>query len=120
AASTYKGIAEAGGWPALPDGTVLKLGDKGPLVVLLRQRLAAEGDLPSDMTGDPAFDAGLAAAVKRFQVRHGLPESGAMRARTLAALNVPAATRHRQLAASAQRLMLAGSKLPFGERHVIV
>ncbi|WP_046861855.1 L,D-transpeptidase family protein [Microvirga massiliensis] len=120
AASIYKGIAEAGGWPTLPDGTVLKLGDKGPLVILLRQRLAAEGDLPSDMTGDPVFDAGLAAAVKRFQARHGLPESGAMRSRTLAALNVPAATRHRQISASAQRLMLAGSKLPFGERHVIV
>jgi murein L,D-transpeptidase YcbB/YkuD len=120
AASTYKGIAEAGGWPTLPDGTVLRLGDKGPLVVLLRQRLAAEGDLPSGMTSDPVFDADLAAAVKRFQARHGLPESGAMRARTLAALNVPAGTRQRQLAASAQRLMLAGSKLPFGERHAIV
>src|SRR3712207_2489910 len=44
AAWTYKRIAESGGWPSLPEGTVLKAGDKGPLVVTLRQRLAVEGD----------------------------------------------------------------------------
>src|SRR3954464_2125266 len=30
AAWTYKRIAETGGWPSLPAGTVLKTGDKGP------------------------------------------------------------------------------------------
>jgi murein L,D-transpeptidase YcbB/YkuD len=120
AASRYKDIAEAGGWPMLPDATILKIGDKGPAVALLRLRLAAEGDLAAEQTSGLAFDAELSAAVKRFQARHGLPESGAVRARTLAALNVPAATRHRQLAASAQRLMLAGAKIPVGERYVVV
>jgi murein L,D-transpeptidase YcbB/YkuD len=104
----------------LPDSTVLKLRDSGPAVALLRLRLAAEGDLPPEKSEGPTFDPDLAAAVKRFQARHGLPESGAVRARTLAALNVPAATRHRQLAASAQRLMLAGAKIPAGERYVVV
>ncbi len=120
AASRYKDIAEAGGWPMLPDGTILKVGDKGPAVALLRLRLAAEGELPSEKTDGLAFDAELMAAVKRFQARHGLPESGAVRSRTLAALNVPAAARHRQLAASAQRLMLAGAKIPAGERYLVV
>ena len=120
AASRYKDIAEAGGWPTLPEGTVLKRGDKGPAVALLRQRLAVEGDLPPEPTDSLVYDAALAAAVKRFQARHGLPESGAVRARTVAALNVPAALRHRQLAASAQRLMLAGAKIPAGERYVVV
>ena len=64
------------------------------------------------------FDAELTGAVKRFQARHGLPESGAVRARTLEALNVPALTRHRQLTASAQRL--AGSTFAFGDRYVVV
>jgi murein L,D-transpeptidase YcbB/YkuD len=119
AASRYKAIAEAGDWPMLPDGTVLKLGDKGPAVALLRLRLAAEADLPEE-GGSAVYDEGLASAVKRFQTRHGLPESGAVRTRTLAALNVSAAARHRQLAASAQRLMLAGAKVAAEERYVVV
>src|SRR4051794_34715281 len=118
AASAYLRIVQEGGWPSLPDGTVLKAGDKGPLVATLRQRLAIEGDLAKEDGSSQTFDSDLAAAVKRFQARHGLPETGAVRARTLEALNVPAATRHRQLAASAQRLM--ASSFPFGERHVIV
>jgi murein L,D-transpeptidase YcbB/YkuD len=118
AAWTYKRLAEAGGWPSLPAGTILKAGDKGPLVALLRQRLALEGDLPADAAASTLFDAELASAVKRFQARHGLPESGAVRARTLEAINVPALTRHRQLTASAQRL--AGSTFAFGERYVVV
>ena len=117
AAWQYKRLAEAGGWPLLPEGTILKAGDQGPPVSALRQRLAIEGDLSANLAGGAAFDAELTAAVKRFQARHGLSESGAVRAKTLEALNVPAATRHRQLTASAQRL--AGSAFPFGERYVV-
>jgi len=118
AAWTYKRIAEAGGWPTLPPGTVLKAGDKNPLVAVLRQRLAIEGDLPAGSTANTVFDGELSEAVKRFQARHGLPETGAVRARTLQAINVPALTRHRQLTASAQRL--AGSTFAFGDRYVVV
>jgi murein L,D-transpeptidase YcbB/YkuD len=118
AAWTYKQIAEAGGWPALPAGTVLQAGDAGPLVAALRQRLAIEGDLAVEHGQGERFDATLTAAVRRFQNRHGLPESGALRARTLEALNVPAAQRHRQLTRSAQRLV--GSAFPFGDRYVVV
>jgi murein L,D-transpeptidase YcbB/YkuD len=118
AAWIYKRIAEAGGWPSLPAGTVLKAGDKSPLVPILRQRLILEGDLSSEPSAGTNFDAALTSAVKRFQARHGLPESGAVRAKTLEALNVSAATRHRQLTASAQRL--ASSTFPFGDRYVVV
>ncbi|WP_343234598.1 L,D-transpeptidase family protein [Microvirga splendida] len=118
AAWTYKRISEAGGWPSLPDGTTLKAGDKGPLVPVLRQRLIAEGDLARELASGTTFDAALTTAVKQFQARHGLPESGAVRARTLEALNVSAATRHRQLTASAQRL--ASSTFSFGDRYVVV
>jgi len=118
AAWTYKRIAEAGGWPTLPPGTVLKAGDKNPLVAVLRQRLAIESDLPAGSTANTVFDGELSEAVKRFQARHGLPETGAVRARTLQAINVPALTRHRQLTASAQRL--AGSTFAFGDRYVVV
>lgn len=118
AAWTYMRIAQSGGWPTLPPETVLKAGDRGPLVAILRKRLAVEGDLPSDKASGETFDGDVVTAIKRFQARHGLPESGAVRSRTLEALNVPALARHRQLAASAQRLM--DSSFPFGERYVIV
>ncbi|MBF9194709.1 L,D-transpeptidase family protein [Microvirga sp. BT290] len=118
AAWTYKRIAEAGGWPSLPDGTIMKVGDKGPLVPVLRQRLIAEGDLSPEFASGTTFDTALLSAVKRFQARHGLSESGAVRARTLEALNVSAVTRHRQLTASAQRL--AGSTFSFGDRYAVV
>jgi murein L,D-transpeptidase YcbB/YkuD len=118
AAGIYKQIAESGGWPTLPAGTTVKMGDRGPAVTTLRQRLAAEGDLPSERISSPVFDSELMAAVKRFQARHGLPETGVVRSQTLEALNVPAATRHRQLAQSAQRLIV--STFAFGERYVVV
>ncbi|RDI60806.1 putative peptidoglycan binding protein [Microvirga subterranea] len=118
AAWTYKQIAEAGAWPTLPAETLLKSGDRGPVVAALRRRLAMEGDLPADKKSGDLFDPDVVVAVKRFQARHGLPESGAVRAKTVEALNVPALTRHRQLAASAQRLM--GSNFPFGQRYVVV
>jgi peptidoglycan hydrolase-like protein with peptidoglycan-binding domain len=118
AAERHLAVAEAGGWPVLPAGTPLKLGDRGSVVSLLRRRLAASEDLRPDSAPGDVFDAPLLAAVKRFQFRHGLPETGTVAERTLQALNVPAETRARQLAASAQRL--AGSAFPFGERYVVV
>jgi len=118
AAGTYKRLAEEGGWPTLPVGTILKVGDKGPLVATLRQRLAREGDLPAEQVTGSTFDADVAKAVRRFQARHGLFESGAVRSKTLEALNVPAEHRHRQLVASIKRLL--DSRLAFGERYVVV
>jgi L,D-transpeptidase YcbB len=118
AAEFYLRIAENGGWPTLPAGAALKAGDKGPLVARLRQRLAISGDLAPDAAPSDAYDAVLVAAVTAFQARHGLPETGILGPRTLAALNVPADRRYRQLAASTQRLL--GSSFPFGPRYVVV
>ncbi|HEY8566296.1 MAG TPA: L,D-transpeptidase family protein [Beijerinckiaceae bacterium] len=117
AAEAYQVIAEGGGWPTLPPG-VLKAGDQGPAVAALKQRLGLTGDLSAEALPGDRFDAAVAGAVRRFQARHGLPETGVVRERTLQALNVPAETRARQLVASAQRLV--GSRFPFGERYVVV
>lgn len=118
AAEAYLRIAENGGWPGLPAGPAPKLGDRGAAVAALRKRLAATGDLGPDDRGGDLFDPSLAASVRRFQGRHGLPETGLVGPRTVAALNVPAAERYRQLAGSAQRLL--GSAFAFGERYVVV
>ncbi|WP_128564506.1 L,D-transpeptidase family protein, partial [Methylobacterium crusticola] len=118
AAERYQAIVEAGGWPALPADLTLKPGERGLAVPALRRHLVLTEDLaPGGLEGDLA-DPGLVAAVRRFQARHGLPETGLVGRQTVAALNVPAATRQRQLAASAHRLM--GSSFAFGDRYVVV
>ena len=67
-------------------------GDKGPAVADLRRRLAIEGDLDAAPPRLPAqtWDADLTAAVKRFQARMGLRQTGIVAGATLKAINVPA------------------------------
>ena len=56
---------------------------------------------PQHASGD-VFDANLTAAIRRFQTRHGLEETGTIGQRTLTALNVPVTRRLRQLAGLAR------------------
>ncbi|MCA0399186.1 MAG: L,D-transpeptidase family protein [Proteobacteria bacterium] len=118
AAERYLAFANAGGWPILPQDAALKLGDEGELVLMLRQRLAAEGDLATSEAHEPKFDAALAGAVKRFQARHGHTQNGLVIGPTLAALRVSARERAAQLAKSASRL--STRNFAFGSRYVAV
>jgi murein L,D-transpeptidase YcbB/YkuD len=116
---SYSTLEVRGGWPALPADVVkLAPGSSGPEVALLRERLAITDDLAPEHAGGDVFDANLTAAIRRFQSRHGLEETGTVGQRTLAALNVPVTKRLRQLAASLDRL--AGMDFGFGERYVVV
>jgi murein L,D-transpeptidase YcbB/YkuD len=121
ASERYLEIVRAGGWPILPKDVSLREGAKGPAVATLRRRLAISGDYQGrggEGFGGDAFDGALTAAVKRFQFRHGLRQTGIVAGRTLEEMNVPAQTRFRQLASSAQRI--AGSTFAFGPRYVVV
>ncbi|WP_406856506.1 L,D-transpeptidase family protein [Alsobacter sp. KACC 23698] len=118
AAQAYGEAAARGGWATLPEGgPLLKPGAKEPLVAQARARLAATSDIAED-NGSDLFDRGLAAAVRRFQARHGLPETGLIGPSTIRAMNVPAEQRQRQLLVSAQRLQ--GATFAFGPRHIVV
>jgi murein L,D-transpeptidase YcbB/YkuD len=119
AADRYAAIDAAGGWPT--DIGPLNSHSKGPAVADLRRRLAIEGDLDraaADGLAALAWDADLTAAVKRFQARMGLRQTGVVAGATLKALNVPASVRAQALAASARRV--ADITFPFGERYVVV
>lgn len=118
AAQRYLAIAEAGDWPLLPADARLQPGATGDLVLMLRRRLAAEGDLPEAETANPDFEAGLVAAVKRFQARHGQSRNGLVSGPTLAALRVSARERAQALSESAKRL--ARQEFHFAERYVVV
>lgn len=114
---SYSAIEVRGGWPTLAKVT-LEPGAKGPDVEKLRQRLAVTEDLPPELADGDAYDMMLTEAVKRFQIRHGLPETGTVGPQTIEALNVPVKARIRQLAASLDRLN--GMNFVFGQRYVVV
>lgn len=116
ASERYAAIADAGGWPKVPAN--LKPGSKGKAVAILRQRLSIEGDLSAASAIGEGWDEELTQAVKRFQSRMGIRQTGVVSGKTLAAMNIPAAVRFRQLASSAQRI--AGSEFAFGPRYVVV
>ncbi|MGF3024617.1 L,D-transpeptidase family protein [Methylobacterium aquaticum] len=118
AAERYQALVEAGGWPALPADLTVKPGERSPAIPALRRHLALTEDLPPGSLETDQLDPGLVAALKRYQARHNLPETGLLGRQTVAALNVPASVRQRQLAASANRLI--GSSFPFGDRYVVV
>lgn len=119
AAERYGAIIEAGGWPIVPNAlTLAKPGERAPGLAALRKRLVASQDLAPEHESGDILDESVAAALRRFQFRHGLPETGLVGPRTLAQLNVPAATRLRQIQASSARLL--GSRFPFGDRYVTV
>jgi len=118
ALASYRQIAQRGGWGTLPTSLRLNKGARGAAVVLLKQRLAAEGDLsPALATGD-LFDDATMQAVQRFQRRVGLVASGLVAGATIRQLNIPAEARVRALEKSLERL--ADSRFAFGQRYVIV
>jgi len=115
---SYSAIEVRGGWPAIPVKGDYTAGTSGPDIAKLRARLAVTDDLPAEVADGDSYDTMLTEAVKRFQVRHGLPETGVVGPQTLEALNVPVSRRIRQLAASLDRLQ--GMGFTFGQRYVVV
>ncbi|MEA2879076.1 MAG: L,D-transpeptidase YcbB [Hyphomicrobiales bacterium] len=114
---SYAAIEVRGGWPTLAKVN-LAPGASGPEVAKLRARLAITDDLPAEVADGDEYDMMLTEGVKRFQTRHGLPETGSVGPQTLEALNVPVSARLRQLAASLDRLN--GMGFTFGQRYVVV
>jgi murein L,D-transpeptidase YcbB/YkuD len=96
-----RAYAESGAWPVLPKGPALNRGDSGPNVALLRERLHAEGDLATK-DGD-TFDDELEHAVRRFQWRHGLEQTGILDSETFAELNLTADARVNQIKLNMER-----------------
>ena len=114
----YRDIVARGGWAPLQIPQTMRVGARGPAVVTLRQRLIMTGDLDPAAGSLPTYDSYVEAGVRRFQARHGLTMSGAINPATLAALNVPAQLRLRQLEINLVRLRAYSGNL--GQRHVIV
>jgi L,D-transpeptidase YcbB len=113
----YETIVAKGGWPEVPATEGLRVGVKGPAVPPLRARLSIAGDLELNSGDRQVFDSYVDAAVRRFQVRHGLHADGVVHDATLRALNVPADKRLAQLRTNAVRLKSLTGNL--GNRIVV-
>ncbi len=112
-------IAANGSWEAPTRETFgLKLGVSRRAAALLKRRLMINGDMPLEKRVSDEFDAGLDAAVRLFQARHGLVINGAVDEATFYALSVPADYRLNQLRLNAQRIDQWASAL--SDRYVVV
>ncbi|MDX5481050.1 MAG: L,D-transpeptidase family protein [Hymenobacteraceae bacterium] len=100
----YEAIVKSDSWHSFPDTLLLKPGDSSRYVLPLQENLVLTGDLHLNDVADSAlYVPAVAAAVKRFQKRHGLVTDGIVGPNTVAALNVPPATRLWQLQRSLSR-----------------
>jgi murein L,D-transpeptidase YcbB/YkuD len=115
---SYTTIDLRGGWPTIPKTAQLAPGASGADVATLRQRLIMTDDLAPDQDKGELFDETLEGAVKRFQARHGLTETGSVGPKTLAALNVPVKERLQQLLSTLDRI--SELNFQFGQRYVVV
>ncbi len=118
AIAQYQNLAAQGGWGEVPATKKLQLGVVDPDVVPLRKRLMVSGDLSQSAGLSQSFDSYVDAAVKRFQLRHGLPSDGVLGKYSYAAMNVGAATRLGQLQTNLGRLREKVGTL--GDRYVLV
>jgi murein L,D-transpeptidase YcbB/YkuD len=113
----YTEIEARGGFRPVPDQQ-MQVGSNGPAVGLLRERLLASGDLKESSSFVEQFDFYLEKAVKRFQASNGLTPTGVVEKRTIAALNVPASARLRQLKTNLARLQEFVRGMP--KKYVVV
>ena len=115
----YREIVAKGGWPVTAQKVTLRQGDTSGEIAAIRKHLVIEGDLGPGSGNNPTFDREFLDGLSRFQIRNGLRVSGFVDQRTLAALNVTADERLRQLETNLKRVQgfMSFNKAP---RYVLV
>jgi murein L,D-transpeptidase YcbB/YkuD len=114
----YREIEARGGWPQFNVVHTLRPGDEDPAVAGLRRRLEIEDVLAVEPVDNPDFfDAGLQAAVREFQRRHGLEADGAVGPKTREALNIPVEQKIAQIRLNLERWRWLPRDL--GDRYLI-
>ena len=116
----YIGIQKNGGWPSIPPGPSLRIGDTDARVDKIRKRLIVTKDVdPPARNVKPAeFDESLIKGVQRFQTRHGIEPDGVVGLSTLTAMNVPVEDRIRQIELNLERWRWIPHDLGF--RYILV
>lgn len=101
-------------WPVIESSIQRIVEMDDPRMTEIARRLVLLGDL----SNDPPSETGLAAALKKFQVRHGLDADGRIGPATLAQLNVTPSARAKQIAVNLEYWRRLPQTWP--ERYVAV
>jgi L,D-transpeptidase YcbB len=111
-----KNVVTMGGWPTVPAGPTIKPGGIDSRIQAVRKRLSVSGEFrgePGKPGTDPNYyEPELVDAVKLYQARHRLEETGLVDKLTVASMNVPAAARAGQVRANLERARWVLSDLP--------
>lgn len=120
ALARYQGIVDQGGWPIIPDISLLRPSDQNKNIPIIRKRLAIEDKQFRDIATEnlEQYDQLTEQAVRRFQQNHGLKVDGVIGNETLNELNVPALERVQQIKATLERKRWMPADL--GSRYVQV
>jgi len=110
-------------WLPIPEGVIIRPGDRDQRLAEIRRRLEILGDLHptagSAVSNDPhLYGPELESALPQFQARHGLEPDGLIGPATLAAFNLLPVERVRQIDASLERWRWLPESL--GDRFVLV
>jgi len=110
ALSNYRNIAQQHSGINFKFEKSLTLGSIDPQVIYLRRLLTALGDYLQQqednaiLIDENIYEGAIVAAVKRFQLRHGLEVDGIIGKKTIAALNTPISFRIHQIELALERL----------------
>ncbi len=114
----YQQIAATGGWPKIPAGPTIRPDYRDERATLLKELLQKTGDLVDIADESNLYDETTVAAVKMFQIRHGLVDDGVVGSKTLEAMNVSVDQRIQQLELNLERWRWMPKS--FGKRHLRV
>lgn len=119
AIARYTKIVEAGGWNSVPEA-VVKPGEQHFALVEVRDRLIVSGELSPDAAGGDTLDGTLEAALKAYQSTNGLTPNGRLDKPTVAALNVSAEDRLKQLKINLKRITELAGVVKSQNKYVVV
>lgn len=119
AITRYEDIVAAGGWKQVPSARV-KPGEDHFAIVELRDRLVVSGELSPSAAGGTTLDGTLVEALKAYQTTNGLTPNGRLDETTVAALNVPAEDRLKQLKVNLKRLTEMAAVVKPQRKYVVV
>lgn len=114
----YQELAAAGGWNQISSGKSIHPGEQDSRIPEIRKRLQIEGFLTPTSAAASTYDEALVEAVTRFQLLHGLADDGVIGRSTLAAMNISAGKKIRQIIVNLERWR--GEAHDLGQKYVLV
>lgn len=109
-------LISQGGWGPKVPAEKYKLGQTGPAVVKLRNRLISMGYMTTNATR--TYDSEIQKAVQKFQIEHGLESDGVAGKTTIDQINVSAQARLKSVIVAMERERWLPRER--GNRHVLV